>query len=210
MSTWAIVPIKRLGEAKSSLSSVLKPEQRRELVLCMLADVLGVLSGTSVERIVVVSPDDEILGLAEAHGATCLKEPGIGLNGALRLAISHAVDGGADSVLIMPADVPMVGETDIEKMLEMCPEHQGIVIAPSSTDGTNALLLRPPDVMDVCFGGKSFPTHLEIARQAGVVAKVYRSQTIAIDIDEASDLVSVKARGWGTRTHQFLQSLSLI
>ena len=207
MSTWAIVPVKRLSEAKSSLGPKLTPGQRRQLVLCMLADVLDVLNRTSVDRVVVVSPDDEVLDFAEKHGATGLKEPGAGLNEDLRLAIRHAMAEGATSVLILPADVPAVKTSDIEEILRMASTIGEVVIAPSNTNGTNALLLRPPNAIDVHFGGESSPVHLAEAHRAGVVPRVYRSETIAADIDEASDLASIEAYGAGTRTHEFLRSL---
>ncbi len=207
MPTWAIVPVKHLSEAKSSLGAALVPEQRRQLVLCMLADVLDVLGKTSVARVVVVSPDDEVLDFADTHGAAGLKEPRVGLNGALRLAISHAMTKGATSVLIVPADVPAIKTSDVEKILEMATTAREVVIAPSNTNGTNALLLRPPNVMDVHFGGESFPTHLAEACRAGVVPRIYRSPTTAIDIDVTADLASIRAYGRGTRMYDFLQSL---
>jgi 2-phospho-L-lactate guanylyltransferase len=174
----------------------------------MLADILDVLGKTSVDRVLVVSPDNEVLNFASKHGAVGLKEPGVKLNEALRLAIRHAMAKGAASVLIVPADVPALKTSDIEKILEMASSTREIIIAPSSTNGTNALLLRPPDVMDVHFGGESFPIHLARAREAGVKPKTYRSQTTAVDIDEVADLANIKSQAQGTRTYQFLQSLS--
>ncbi|MCK4405640.1 MAG: 2-phospho-L-lactate guanylyltransferase, partial [Hadesarchaea archaeon] len=58
MPTWTIVPVKRLSEAKSSLSAVLASQQRRRLVLSMLADVLGAVhQAPSIVSAIVVSPD---------------------------------------------------------------------------------------------------------------------------------------------------------
>jgi 2-phospho-L-lactate guanylyltransferase len=206
MPTWAIVPVKYLNEAKSSLSPKLNPDQRRELVLCMLADVLDALDGTSLEAL-VVSPDDKVLDFAGEHRATCLKEPDLELNEALKLAIRHAVVNGADSVLILPADLPLLKISDVKGILALATSPKAVVIAPSKANGTNALFLRPPDVIELRFGGESFPLHVAESTRAGIEPRVYCSPTIALDVDEPADLSSIESLGLGTRTHELLAGL---
>jgi 2-phospho-L-lactate guanylyltransferase len=210
MSTWAIVPVKRLREAKSGLSGVLTPEQRRELVLCMLTDVLNALGhAPSISGKVVVSPDDEVLTFARSKGADGVADKGLELNEALKLGVQHASAKGARSVLIVPADLPLLKSSDIENIIAMASSSKSIVIAPSKANGTNALFLMPPDVMSLRFGGESFPIHLAEARSAGIVPHVYRSPTVATDIDKAVDLLSVETLGLGTRTQNFLAATGL-
>jgi 2-phospho-L-lactate guanylyltransferase len=206
MSTWAIVPLKRLREAKSSLRTGLDLGERRELVLCMLADVLNALrNASSIISTIVVSPDDEVLRFAKENGAISIAEPGIELNEALKLAIRYAIQKGALSVLILPSDIPLLKAADIENIIAMASSPKGIVLAPSKDNGTNALFLKPPDIMDLRFGGESFPAHLAEARRVGVTPRIYRSASIATDIDDMKDLLSVETRGLGTRTHAFLR-----
>ena len=207
MATWAIVPVKRLSEAKSSLSSRLTPEQRRGLVLCMLGDVLATLKKTPVKAL-VVSPDEEILNFASEQGAGGLREPGLNLNQALRLAVTHAMEKGADSVLILPGDLPLLRQADVEGIISSATSPKAVVIAPSEERGTNALFLRLPNAMDLKFGGESFPLHVAESLRVGIKPHVYRSQTIARDIDAPADLLSVETLGVGTRTHEFLRSLA--
>lgn len=208
MPTWAIIPVKRLSEAKSSLSAVLAPEQRRRLVLSMIADVLRVVhQATSIAKAAVVSPDERVMSFARLHGAVGVAEPGLGLNEALKLAIRHTISKGADSVLILPADLPLLKSTDIENLIAMASGPKDVVIAPSKAKGTNALFLRPPDLINLRFGGESFPLHVKEASQAGVRPRIYRSPTVALDIDDPEDLLSVETLGLGTRTHEFLHSL---
>ncbi|MDI6643151.1 MAG: hypothetical protein QMD95_03770 [Candidatus Hodarchaeaceae archaeon] len=45
------------------------------------------------------------------------------------------------------------------------------------------------------------------AIRARVKPRIYRSQTVALDIDEPADLLSIETLGLGTRTHEFLRSL---
>ncbi len=209
MLTWAIVPVKRLSEAKSSLSEIFGPEQRQRFVLAMLADVLNaVQQAHAVSGAVVVSPDKKVLDFARLHGAVDIAEPGLGLNGALKLAIEHVVGQGATSVFIIPGDLPLLKGADIENLTAMATAERDVVIAPSKANGTNALFLRPPDLIDLRFGGESFPLHVREAIQAGVRPRIYRSPTVATDIDEPADLLILKTLGLGTRTHDFLVSLN--
>ena len=208
MTTWAIIPVKRLSDAKSSLSEALNPEQRQRLVLAMLADVLNaVRQAPSLSGAAVVSPDEKVLDFARLHGAADVAEPGLELNAALKLAIERVVGQGATSVLIIPGDLPLLKGIDIENLTAMATAQREVVIAPSKAKGTNALLLRPPDIIGLRFGGESFPLHVREATRAGVKPRIYRSQTVALDIDGPEDLLKMETLGLGTRTHEFLRSL---
>ncbi|KUO43102.1 MAG: hypothetical protein APU95_05065 [Hadesarchaea archaeon YNP_N21] len=208
MTTWAILPVKRLDEAKSSLSVALSSEQRQELVFSMLADMLSTLrEAPSINGTIVVSPSEEVLKFARVMGAEAIKDPGLELNQAFKFAISQAVSKGATSVLLMPSDLAFLKTYDIENMISMATSDREVVIAPSKDNGTNALLLRPPDIIELRFGGESFPLHLEEARRAGVVPRIYRSFTVATDIDEPADLFKIENYIFGSSTRKLLRSL---
>jgi 2-phospho-L-lactate guanylyltransferase len=209
MTTWAIIPVKRLSEAKSSLGEVLGPEQRQRLVLAMLADVMKALHlAPPIAGTIVVSPDEKVLSFARLHGAEGIAEPGLELNEALKLAIHHAISESVDSVLIVPADLPFLKPADIENIVAMASAPRDVVIAPSKAKGTNALFLRPPDIIDLRFGGESFPLHVKEASQAGAKPRIYRSTTTTLDIDKPEDLLKVEMLGLGARTREFLRSFT--
>ncbi len=66
---------------------------------------------------------------------------------------------------------------------------RAVVIAPDAGEtGTNALLLRPPFLLPFSFGPVSFARHCALARAAGVEPLVYRSPSLAHDIDLPDDL----------------------
>ena len=208
MSTWAIIPVKRLSEAKSSLSGVLGPKQRQRLVLSMLADTLDpIRKASSLSGAVVVSPDEKVLDFARLHGASDGVKSDLGLNEAIRCAIEHVMARGATSVLILPGDLPLLKVADIENITAMATAQRDVVIVPSKANGTNALLIRPPDLIELRFGGESFPLHVQEAIRAGVKPRVYRSPSVATDIDDPADLSSIETLGTGTRSHDFLLSL---
>lgn len=207
MTTWAIIPAKRLSLAKSSLSRALNPPQRQELVLSMLADVLNAVhKASSVEGSIVVSPDEEVLEFARTFDATGITDHGAKLNDSLELAIKHAMAKGATSILILPSDIPLLTAADVENIISIASSPRAAVIAPSKDNGTNALFLRPADVMNLRFGGESFPAHLAETRAADIRPQVYRSTTVSIDIDEIEDLLNIDVNGLGTRTREFLAS----
>jgi 2-phospho-L-lactate guanylyltransferase len=201
-----LLPVKSLSRAKSSFEGILTPEERRELVLCMLTDMLRVLSQAGVEKM-VVSPDEEVLRLASSLGARAFREPGLELNLALSLARDRAMGEGAREVLILPADLPFLRVRDVEELRGRAEGEREVVLSPSRTLGTNALLLRPPDVIPLRFGGESFPLHVRESLRAGIRPKIYRSPTLATDVDGVEDLLAAETLGLGTRTREFLLSL---
>ncbi|MGC8816816.1 MAG: 2-phospho-L-lactate guanylyltransferase [Candidatus Hadarchaeum sp.] len=206
MKIWTIIPIKHLGEAKSSLARVLDPQTRRRLVLAMLADMLKAISeAPSIFKTAVVSPDNEVLDFARANNALGVEEPGLSLNGALKLAISRAVALGARAVLLLPGDLPLIRGVDIENITAMATSERDVVISPSKANGTNALFLRPPEAMDLNFGGESFPRHLREAVRVGIKPRIYRSTTVSFDVDEPEDLLELKRLGPGTNTYEVLK-----
>jgi 2-phospho-L-lactate guanylyltransferase (CobY/MobA/RfbA family) len=64
-----------------------------------------------------------------------------------------------------------------------------VVIAPCHrADGTNALFLRPPDLLEFSFGAGSFEKHQQAADQIGIIPQIYCSPTVALDLDIPEDL----------------------
>ena len=176
----------------------------------MLKDVLKAMSGArSITGTIVVSPDDDVIKFARKNGADGVAEPGVELNEALKIAIQSAITNGATSVLIMPSDIPFLTTVDIENIVAMASSQREVVITPSKNNGTNALFLSPPDIMTLHFGGESFPAHLSEAHRAGVKPRIYRSITVATDIDDPDDLVETKKLGRGTQTYKFLNLQSV-
>ena len=66
-------------------------------------------------------------------------------------------------------------------------------VAPDRVgQGTNALALRPPDVIAPEFGPRSARRHLALARRAGVAACLVRLPTLAFDVDTPDDLARLR------------------
>ena len=156
----------------------------------MFARTLDVLASVDrIERALVVSSDLTVHDIARAKGALALAESEPGLNVALSQACAFASARGASSVLIVPTDLPLLTAHDLGSLIDLACEPACLVIAPDRRDeGTNALLLRPPHIIQPAFGPSSFEAHQARATAAGISVCVYRSPTLALDIDRPSDL----------------------
>lgn len=190
-----------------TFAEVFTEDQRRDLTFAMIEDILEVVRLTKRIEPAVVSPDKSVLEFVKERGARSISEPDIGLNNALEMAIEKSIEGGFRNVLILPGDVPLVKPDDLRNILDLLPEDRGVVVTPSKEKGTNALLLSPPDLMDLHFGGESFYEHFEEAMSRGVRPRIYRSDRLERDIDRPEDLLKIETLGKGTKTHSFLDSL---
>ena len=191
MSLWAIVPVKPLRRGKSRLSDVLTEDERSELSRRMLMATVETLKKVkSIEHILVVSRDSEALAVARNAGARTLLENGhpelnIGLTRAAMVANAYKAHG----VLVLPADLPLLDPEDVRGMIALSKPGPCVVISPDRrNEGTNALLLTPPDVIAFDYGEGSFNRHCERARIAGAHLEVFEADSLALDLDLPEDL----------------------
>ena len=192
MNLWLVIPVKPFDEGKTRLAGTLPPHDRTALMRELLTGVLlqvgesGHLAGT-----LVISRDDDVLTLADKLGAQTMHESGLALNTALNEARSRVVNLGGDGLLVLPADLPLLTADDVLELYELALSDVEVAIAPSHDGGTNALLLRPPDVIDFAFGPHSYRKHLQQAIRKNLRYAVYRSETLGRDLDLPEDLALV-------------------
>ena len=191
MSVFVVVPVKRLEMAKSRLSPLLSINERKQFCLEMLKDVLtAVKTAKCVHRTVVISMDETALQVAKSFDAIPFMENKLGLNQAILEVINWCIERGVSSILILPADIPLVTSLDLNRILSLG-KNSGIIISPSkSGEGTNALLLTPPNVIPTFYGQHSFRKHIEEASIRGTDIHVFRSSRVALDIDTIDDLIA--------------------
>jgi 2-phospho-L-lactate/phosphoenolpyruvate guanylyltransferase len=203
----AIVPVKALGRAKRRLSSVLPEAARQRLVLTMLEDVLAALAGVdSINCVVVVTPDARVAALAQNLGATVVPEPGAEeLNAAIGSGIAYACSHGIGEALVLPADVPLTNASELCSLIQSRGGQPGVTLAPShDSNGTNGLLLAPPNAIDPSYGPGSYLQHLSQAMARRVDVNVVHLEGLAHDIDEPSDLARLLARAKAGERYAFL------
>jgi 2-phospho-L-lactate guanylyltransferase len=210
MFVYAVVVIKGLGTSKKRLSSVLSPQERRQLTLAMLEDVLNALQTSTVDQIVVVSKDFSLRNFTNKYRATHLVQKTSGLNPAVEEATEWCMQNGAEAVLILPADIPLLSSMDVDKIVELgnC-EEQTVVLSRSYDGGTNALFQSPPNLIQACFGPRSFAKHIKEAQRRGVCLKLHHSTGVATDIDSVEDLDKLFKTEGNTACRRVLEQFNI-
>ena len=188
--TWVIVLIKDFGTAKQRLQPALGPRSRRALARRNAR--LAVRAAAAADHVLVVAGSDGVAGLAHVWGAESITEPHQqGQNMAAARGIKRALERGADSVLLLSSDLPLVSVEAVRGVLDAASSFEGplVVAVPAiGRGGTNALYLRPPDAIGLHFGDDSLAKFQEDAETRGVRFVRHRSGEIALDLDEPADL----------------------
>jgi 2-phospho-L-lactate/phosphoenolpyruvate guanylyltransferase len=188
---FVIIPAKPLNQAKTRLAAVLSPSQRMLLSRQLLQRTIQLAQ--PLGEVVVVSRDTVLRRLAKQAGAWALVESGNELNQALSQATEWVAARGGSTALILPGDLPLLNQADLTAMIHLGRSTPAMVIAPCQRgDGTNALLLRPPGLIPFAFGPDSFARHLQAAHVMGLEPVIFRSATVALDLDIPEDLASLK------------------
>ena len=192
MITWAIVPVKPLIRAKSRLADVLSPRERENLSVKMLLRTLKVLKSTpAINNVLVISRDTQVLSMARDQGVHTVQESGQPeLNNALTRASTLLQSWGVEATLVLPADLPLLSRDDLERIITYG-KYSGTVVISSDSDedGTNALFLYPPSLIEYQYGNGSFQRHLEAAKHEQAILHVYESERIQLDVDTPNDLI---------------------
>ena len=165
--------MKSMDRAKGRLSGVLDAAGRRALAQQMLDHVLATLREAGLADVQVASADE---GTGD-------------LNADVTAAARRAEQRGARELLLVMADLPYLTAADIAALIE-AGRTSDIVIAEAKDGGTNALLLRPPTVLQFAFATArpSAAFHADHARNAGIEPVFVRRPGLARDIDTPDDL----------------------
>lgn len=191
MPLWAIVPVKPLRRGKSRLSSVLSPDERTALNQNLLTNTLKILSSVNqIDKIMVVSRDPAVLTLAREFGArTVLENGNPELNTALRRASMVAKTHLANEILIIPADLPLISQIEVEAFLKKSGNPPEIIISPDRRkDGTNLLYINPVGLINFHYGSGSFEKHMAEAKSTGARIDIIESVPLGLDLDLPEDL----------------------
>lgn len=196
MALWAIIPVKPLRRGKSRLAKVISADERADLNQYLLENTIQVINTVDeIENILVISRDKEALALARELGARTVQEYGTpDLNTALSRAMEVAKSYETCGILIVPADLPRINADDIREIIKHRNDPPVVVIAPDrKKEGTNALFVCPPDLIDFKFGNNSFEQHSQSAIAAGARLEICILPSLELDLDEPEDLALMEA-----------------
>jgi 2-phospho-L-lactate guanylyltransferase len=208
MRTVAILPVKSFGRAKQRLTGGFS--NRPELAAAMVADVLHALAQVpELDEVIVVTAQAGATG----EGVTVVHDPvEAGQSAAALRGIKAALERGAERVLLVPGDCPALDPHEVSALLT---HREGVVIVPDRHgQGTNALVLTPPDVMEPAFGEGSFARHAARARAAGAGLKVADVRSLGLDVDTPDDLAALRRAlaawpGGASRTRAILEEAAV-
>lgn len=193
---WAVVVARTGPSAKSRLAPTLRPAERAALAQRMLGAVLDACADANLGGTIVVTDTPQGTALAGEMGALVLPDPGAGLNAAVSLgldAVGQQAPGTA--ALVLPGDVPLVEADDIRTIVEAAADSaRVVVVVPDQAGrGTNALLIRPPHLIEPSFGEPSCDRHLAAARRRGTAIRL-EVPRLALDIDDVERLALFASR----------------
>ena len=213
--TIAVLPIKRFGSAKQRLDNGLSDGTRRALAEAMVTDVLIALRRAKyVDEVLVVSGETMAVALAAGYDAAAvIDDPDdIGHSAAAVRGVQAAMERGATRVLLVPGDCPALDPSEIDELLEDADgvDTPDVVVVPDRHgDGTNALLLTPPDAIRPAFGPGSRERHERLAQEAGATCTAIAVPTLGLDVDTVDDLAALRTaledvRGGASHTRGLL------
>jgi 2-phospho-L-lactate guanylyltransferase len=192
--TRVVLLLKDFELAKTRLSSVLDPAARRVIATDFALAALDAVGPGAL----VVAGSESAAEVARSTGNEVVLEqhPG-GQNPAARLGIEAAVARGADAVLLLSSDLPLIEAAVVDRLLAWAgrlPRPVVVGVPAVGRGGTNALYLAPPDAIELHFGDDSLAKFEADARRRGVRFETYDSPELALDIDEPSDLAAFRER----------------
>jgi 2-phospho-L-lactate guanylyltransferase len=202
--TVILVPVKNLSSAKQRLAAVLDQLARTELAQAMLHDVLTALHDwTNRPQVAVVSSDPYVVRLAREYAFEVIPDPeNPGETGAIEMATRICVERGAESTLVIPADIPLIRSWELEEILQNAPAEGSVLVPAADGRGTNAAYRRPANLFPLRFGNDSFKPHLAAAQATGKTCIVLDLPGIAVDVDNPEDLRELVASGGETRSQR--------
>ncbi len=209
---YALVPVKDLTQAKVRLSPFLSAAERHALAAAMLDDVLAALrQAATVERIALVTTDAHALSLAARWRFVVVDEgSGRGETGAVELAVKVCRELGASSLAVIPGDIPLLTAADVDCVMQHGAQYDVVIVPSWDSRGTNTILLRPPDALQLRFGSWSFFPHVKQAKRKGLSYKVVRLPRVALDVDTPEDLARLIPCAGGTRSYAVLEEMGIL
>ncbi|MGK5678808.1 2-phospho-L-lactate guanylyltransferase [Actinoplanes sp. URMC 104] len=206
MVAWtAVMPVKRLGAAKSRLRGAVPPARHADLALAMVRDtVSAVLAASSVAGLLVVTDDPEAAAAVAALGARVVPDrPAAGLNDALRYGADEVAGLGGHRV-VLAGDLPALRPGQLDAALHAARPGRAFVADAAGT-GTVLLAVAPGEPLDPRFGIGSAAAH----EASGARPLAGDWPGLRHDVDTPADLATVLRLGAGEHTCALLRDLGL-
>ncbi len=206
-----LIPVKNLAFAKQRLAAILDQPARTELARAMLHDVLAAVHGwANRPAVAVVTSDPFATELAREYNFEIIPDPvNPGETGAIEMATEICVRRGAESTLVIPADIPLIQSSELEEIFERAPAEGSLLVPAADGRGTNAAFRRPANLFPLRFGNDSFKPHHAAALSTGKPCIVLELPGIAVDVDNPADLQQLVSLPGETRAQRLIRGWNL-
>jgi 2-phospho-L-lactate/phosphoenolpyruvate guanylyltransferase len=205
----AVIPVKRLGAAKSRLRGAVPDAWHEDLALAMVRDtVTAVLACVQVTELLVITDDPAVAAAVTALGAHAVPDdPGAGLNAAMRFGADVAA-GPTRRRAVLAGDLPALRPEELSSALKAAGRTRGgrCFVPDAEGSGTVLLTASPGIALDPRFGVGSASAHAASGARRIVGAWPGLRQ----DVDTAADLTTVLALGPGEHTCALFRDLGRI
>ncbi|MFT4584751.1 MAG: 2-phospho-L-lactate guanylyltransferase [Gammaproteobacteria bacterium] len=209
---WAVVPSKQFGAAKKRLAALLSEAERVALAEVMLRDVLAGLQASGVvDEIVVVSKEPAAQRLAKEYAAHYLQELDSDLSLAVAQGGAFVTERGADAMLMVPGDVPLLCATEIETLVgQHRPGRTLSLVSDREGTGTNGLVVSPIDLIEFSYGINSYNLHREAGNAANAEVRTIELEGLSLDIDTPEDVRTLMAYDRASATFDYLDEINVV
>ena len=206
-----LIPIKNTAFAKQRLASILDQPARTALARAMLTDVLTTLhEWKNCPKVGIVSSDDYATRLAAEYKFEVISDPdNPGETRAIEMATRLCVERGEKSTLVIPGDIPLIAEWELEEIFKHAPKEGSLLVPAWDSRGTNAAYRSPADLFPLRFGNDSFKPHHAAAQAADKRCVVLNLPGIAVDVDNPTDLRQLLSLPGETRAQSLARSWDL-
>lgn len=208
--TWAILPVKSFDRAKSRLASVLTHAQCANLARLMATDVLRALAKTpEIDRVLLLGQGAEQESLAKQFDCVYAgDDPDLDMSANLGRIVQQPDIQSARTVLVVPADLPLLTPHDFAGILQN--HKEGVTICRAIRDGgTNAFIASMPQQLVFCFGVDSANLHALAADAAGRKVSMLTVTAFERDIDTADDLQWLSSQDVSSVAVKYLQQVDV-
>lgn len=195
-TTFAILAIKPFDDAKERLATGLDPRQRRTIAEAMARDVIAAIEQSrELDGWAVVTAEPKVAEFA-AQATAILEDPVTGHSDAAKLGSKWAAEQGADRVVLLPGDCPLLDPDELDDLIRRTREDriEFAVVPDRMGTGTNSLVISPPQAVDPSFGPDSRQRHIALGLARGVRVAEIEVPTLALDLDTEDDLIELAER----------------
>ncbi len=209
---YILIPVKDLTLAKQRLAPLMTQRERTRLAWAMLENTFAAAARVcNADRVAIVTLYHPAIELAERYGMEVITEK-------TQISESVSVDfgsrevkkRGAEAVLCLPIDLPLVTPADIETVFDHdLPAPSAVIVPSRDGTGTNAILRRPPDLFPSHFGPGSLDKHIKEAEMSHARCEILHLPRIALDIDDPADVTVMMRQGRGTPVYEMLAEMRI-